>query len=85
MNDDAATRNPATVSFDTTLGENAGGVLFGDVNTMFKRSDDDVTMRRDAMRGPVRRTASTAIDETNLWGGDESHAMGSACLFLLIR
>lgn len=50
------------MSFATTLGENASGVLFGEYDV---RIGAVTTLRCDAMRGPVRRTASTAIDGAN--------------------
>ena len=37
MNDDAETRKPATVSFATALGENTGGVVFGEYDVQAKR------------------------------------------------
>ena len=55
-------RQVKSMSFATTLGENASGVLFGEYDV---RIGAVTTLRCDVMRGPVRRTASTAIDGAN--------------------
>ena len=47
MNDDAATKTPATVSFFTTLGENASGIYFGEFNV---QSGAMTTLRCDVMQ-----------------------------------
>jgi hypothetical protein len=53
MNDDAETRKPATVSFATALGENTGGVVFGEYDVQAKRLRCYEEMRCEVRYGAV--------------------------------